>query len=287
MISSIVKCLLVLRYLIEGKVQNSALLKPLENSCVNSSLLKIGAPISFYSNDTYFTQGSNILNGWKLWAEWTNYESGGIDTVNGIYLVELLYIEDFSNTEYVKKATAYALATQHSDYIFAPYSTSLNDACLSLTEAVNVTLISAGTSVTPLYHSSEHLIGLLPAAYKYTQTAFKTFSEMGAKSIAVISDSNFPLCANETSAMYANAYNLSLYGHFNADTESENYSSTISQILSDLKDHNVDAVLGCSFESLCLQVGRFLNGFQLNAFNHAFDLFIYLNFIDIYCFMNG
>lgn len=254
----VISLVLVLLNFIQGRVQNSAILKPLENTCVNSSLLKIGAPISFYSNDTYYSQGTNILNGWKLWAEWTNYESGGINAANDNYLVELLYIEDFSNSEYVKDATAYALSSHHSDYIFAPFSTSLNDACLSLTEPANVTVFSAGTSVQLLYHTSKHLIGLLPAAYKYTETAFKTLSEMGAKSIAVITDSNFPLCANESSLHYASEYNVSLYGHFTADTASANYSVVVSQILSDLKSNKVDAVLGCSFESLCRVVSLFV-----------------------------
>lgn len=190
-----------------------------------------------------------------MWTDWINYESNGIQCGDTNYMIDLMYIEDFSEIQYTQKAAEYALNIHQSDFMFGPYSTKLTSACVAITDAANMTVISAGSTVTSIYKNSQNLIGMLPSSYKYTQVAFQTLSEFGARSVAVMVDKDLPLCANSSSILYADMYNLTLFGHFSVDPSSLTYADDVSSILSLLKDSDVEAVLGCSLDALCAEVG--------------------------------
>lgn len=215
--------------------------------------ITIGAPISYRVGDKYYSVGSFISNGWTMFAEWVNYERGGVK-LNGLtYSISIKYIEDFSDEYYVTKATNFLLAQPDTDFMFGPYSTSLTHTCVALTEAHDALLI-AQASDTSIFAASDYAYSVLPPKNTYSETAFATFSGLGASSIAVIVESNMELCSLNSSYTFADTYNMTLFGYYAIDLSNASYSSSLRDILQSLKDNNVQTILGCSYYDLCVAV---------------------------------
>ena len=235
------------------QLSNINIIKPLHNSkqCLNSSLLLIGAPISSYYKDLFYLQGLQMLNGWKIFIEYINYEKKGIVINNITYFLELIYIEDYSSSKTVKEITSYLIHDYHVNYMFGPYSSPLTIASTSITEANNMTLISSGAPIPEVFENTNYAYGLLPAASTYSEGAFRAFNILGAKNISVISDTDVSICNNISSNLYATKYNLSLFKHYDVNISDINYHQTVKNILQELKKNKVQTIFGCSFSSLC------------------------------------
>jgi hypothetical protein len=233
-------------------------------SCRNASssppaILRIGASSSAYFKDVFYSPSLQMLNGWKMFIEWVNYERHGIALNNQTYLLEFIFIEDYSSFETVIDITEYLIQTYQVNFMFAPYSTLLTAACASITENQNITLFSSGAPLPGVFENTEYVYGLLPAASTYSEGAFHTFSVLGARSIAVISDYDVTVCNENSSILFANLYNLTLYGFYSVNSSEVSYNQTIKEILVELKDNNVETVFGCSFSTLCEVVSSLIH----------------------------
>lgn len=232
---------------------NMNIIKPLNNICSNNTII-IGVPISYYYKDNYYYQSIQMLNGWKIFLEFINYEKKGILINNQTYFIEFIYIEDYSSINYVQEITDYLIHQYHVNYLFGPYSTPLTIASASISDPNNITLISSGAPLPGVFEQTNYAYGLLPAASTYSEGAFRAFHTLGAKNISVISDTDVSVCNNISSSLYASKYNLTLFKHYDVNITSSNYNQTIKSILQELKDNKVETVFGCSFSTLCEKV---------------------------------
>jgi hypothetical protein len=232
--------------------QNIQIITPAPNSCTNNTI-RIGAPISGYYEDLFYSQSYQMYNGWKMFIDWVNYERRGVLINETIYFFELISIEDHSSSPEVIDITNYLIDHYHVDFMFGPYSTPLTASSARITEAQNISLFSSGAPLPSVFQETNYVYGLLPAAVSYSEGAFRAFHTFGAKTIAVITDDDVTVCNNESSILYAELYNLTLSGFYsvNRSQEEEAYNQTIRDILLELKANNVETVFGCSFSSLC------------------------------------
>lgn len=247
------------------EVQLVSTLGPVLSSARGVSLLKVGAPASFTSQDSaYFNQSSHMYNGWSLFVQWTNVGRRTEGGVSGIQignqsslLLELAVVEDYSSSAVAGQAAALLVHNYSADFLFGPYSFPLTAATANVTDPANVLLLSASSLYNPQYGqcstttSTELLLALQPPPATFVHSLFKTLLWLGAQSVAiVVDDVNDSYCQNATEMQaLAQLYNVTLHGYYEVygGAGSEAYSASMRSILSDLQDSSspVDVVAGC------------------------------------------
>jgi hypothetical protein len=218
----------------------------------NRSTIRIGAPISYSPQDIYFSKGTLITNSWDLFVDWVNIERGGI-RLNGTNIsVSIQIVEDYSSVDDVKAVTHYLLEEEHVDFMFAPCTSSLTNASATITEADHFLLFSAVSH--PREPNVNHTVYTIPSDLSRIKSTFHSFKSFGAKNISVITENDHDNCLYENVVKAALAEGISLYSHHTLDKNSPTYLQDITDILLDLKENDVDVVIGCSLASLCTHV---------------------------------
>ena len=82
----------------------------------------IGAPISFDMHDKHFTTANQMKQSWGMYTEWVN-NRGGIMLRGRNVSLEVICVEDYSDSYYVEDAVNYLLNSDPPAHFFlAPYS---------------------------------------------------------------------------------------------------------------------------------------------------------------------
>lgn len=233
-------------------LQNINVIEPMTNVCFNKTIV-IGSPISNYEKDIFYVEGTQMVNGWKLFVDWINTEKGGLKVGNQTIMVKLIYIEDFSNTTFVTKAAKYLITELKIDFMLAPYSTKLTKASSTIAKEANILQMAPSAASTELFLDNPYMFGTLPPSAEYTHVAFKSLSELGARSIGIIVDMGHPLCNRTEAYQFSKVYNLEILS-FQEISLDASYTSSLLNILQDFKDRHVETVLGCSYTQMCLEV---------------------------------
>lgn len=224
------------------------------NSNSSNFTLFIAAPISFQSTDTYFSYGLVMSNSWNMFIEWINYNKNGININNQKYYLSLTYIEDYSNQIYVKELCQDFINNKNILYLFGPYSSSLNSACSSVTESNNMFIFSGGSSDTAIFRNSNYLFGTLPGGVRYVSAVFELLDDLGAQTVAVFRDSNYPSCDDAAISGAEIITNVTVYDIYDLDVNSPLYKEQLLAILLQLKLNGVETVYGCSYSTMCIEV---------------------------------
>jgi hypothetical protein len=86
---------------------------------------------------------------------------------------------------------------------------------------------------------------------------FGALSDFGSASVAVIRDTDYPTCSNESIFRNANTHgDLDFAGLFVVDPSSPTYAQDVEDLLSDLQATGVESIFGCSYDTLCSLVRR-------------------------------
>jgi hypothetical protein len=214
----------------------------------------LGSPISYKESDAFFIEGSQMANGWKLFVDWVNNYRGGLRIGSSKALLELVYIEDFSNTTYVKQSINYLLNDYNVDIILGPYTSKLTAASIESLSVHNMLQVAPGAAVTDIFLNQPQLFGTLPRSPLYSEIAFKTFSSLGAHSIGVISDLDHPLCNQTIAQELSLKYNITLAAYKTMVLDSTTYGSSLKDILVEFQNKGIETILGCTYTTMCLQV---------------------------------
>jgi hypothetical protein len=107
---------------------------------------------------------------------------------------------------------------------------------------------------------------LLPPNIEYLDSSFGAFASKSANRTVVIKDADYVACNEADSIATSNKYNLNLYKFILVDPRSPNYAEIIRNVVKDLKDNNVDTVLGCTYSNLCYEVSHVVFSFLLRHY---------------------
>jgi ABC-type branched-subunit amino acid transport system substrate-binding protein len=189
-----------------------------------------------------------------MFVDWVNIERGGV-RLNGTNVsMSIQIVEDYSSVDDVKAVTHYLLGKEKVDFMFAPYTSSLTNASATITEGEHFLLFSAISH--PWSPNMNYTIFTLPTDTSRMRSTFHSFVSFGAKNISVITESDHDNCLYENSVKAALAEGINLYSHHTLDKQSPTYLQDITDILLNLKENNVDVVIGCSISSLCTHVSH-------------------------------
>jgi hypothetical protein len=200
--------------------------------------------------------GNNMFNAWKLFAEWVNYDKGGLQVGNRTIMIEFIFIEDFSNTTYTTKATNY-LINKPVDYMFAPFSNTLTKTTQDIAKQYNILLMSASASITSIFQSSNNIFGTLNPAYEYIEFAFQLFDTLGGKTIGIIDDTELKMC-NISLNHFESQYGIKFVLYKDVSKRSSTYDNDLRDILNEFHNKSIETILGCTSTTMCLHVIKYL-----------------------------
>lgn len=125
----------------------------------------------------------------------------------------------------------------------------------SKTEPKQKLLMAGVATNTAVFEGKQYTFGTFPESFWYVTAAFRSLSHLEAPRVAFLRDDGDPTCkqeiVSEVSALYPEVI---LYGYYDLDPTAPEYLQNIRTILEDLKANDVEAVVGCSFLDLCIQV---------------------------------
>lgn len=256
----VISCLALLLVLADGAPGEDKLAPQMEYEAgtfasVSTSVIHLGASISFLKTDKYGYGGRMIANGWDMFVNWINIDQGGMLVGNTTYSFQLSYVEDYSDRQYVSFVYSELLKAVETDFFFGPFSSALTASALTLTEPAEQLLLSASASNSSLFVDSDLAFSLQPSNIHIDEVPFQLFSSKGAASIAVLYDVGYAACDNaSSSAQLADTYGIELNGHYFFDSTDPLYEDNIKSVMVDLKAANVEAVHACSYLQLCVEV---------------------------------
>jgi hypothetical protein len=222
----------------------------------NVNQLRFAASTSAASTDSQRTFGRMLFGAYTMFVNWVNIEKGGI-IINGTnYSVSIHFVEDYSSQAYVTEA--YETLAPDYDFFFGPYSSSLTRKAVEVTESQQKLLMAGAASEQRIFSSSKYTFGTLPYSPQFVESAFSTFSALGAKKIGIISDLDYASCRNTTlSQKFSVTYNISLFRHVLVDRSDSNYSAVVRETLREFQSNGVDVVHACTYSTLCYEVRLF------------------------------
>ncbi len=114
-------------------------------------------------------------------------------------------------------------------------------------------LISSSATDAFIFSSQRFVFGVLPTQFSFVEVAFKMFSDLGARSIAVIEEPDWSQCNYSTAKHLSIEYNFSLSRHYFLPFD-ENYTTNLKRIMTEMKALNIQTILGCSLSKMCNEV---------------------------------
>ena len=139
---------------------------------LSSKPLKIGMAVSL--SGQFRVQGRQALSGLQAWADDVNRAGGICVSSNSPTPVSLVYYDDASNRNQVRRATERLITTDRVDILLGPYSSMLAEAAADVAEPHEKLLWNQGGAADSIYQcgyrwivgiltpASEYLTGLLP-----------------------------------------------------------------------------------------------------------------------------
>lgn len=217
-------------------------------------VIRMGASASMASSDEYYYYGREMTSGWDLFTNWVNLERGGIRLWGRNYTVAFDYVEDYSNKTDVTKV--YQSMLSEYDIFHAPYSSGLTQRAVDVTDPAGKLMIAAGATNTAIFAGRDSAFTLIASNIQYLESSMGVFRANGAKTVAVMKDTDYAGCGDtyQDSVDMAAKYNLTLYGYYLLDSSSSNYSAQVLEIALDLQANQIDTVIGCTYLKLCFEV---------------------------------
>ena len=130
----------------------------------------------------------------------------------------------------------------------------LTNVTATQTEPHGKILMAGGSVNTAVYADRSYTFGTLPPGPLYVTAAFRTLTNLEVPRVAIIRDTTEPICFEDDVLHFSAQYpDVQLYGYYQVDPSSPDYSSNIRTILQDLQANNVESLVGCSYVDLCIE----------------------------------
>lgn len=191
-------------------------------------------------SSSLYQEGVLMKNGYILWAEKVNNETGII--VNGTsYKVELIGYDDYGNAATI--GNSYQTLMNETDFLLGPYGTSLTDAANDVIASANrLVVFGSGTGEELFIKGYTTIFGVSASAAHYAETALEALSAAGAKTVSIArSTRSFTVQVSDGAVGILSKYNLTLLGSVQSFVTGNNASITTA--LNNLKTSNSDVAL--------------------------------------------
>ena len=122
--------------------------------------LKVGAAISF--SGALAREGTSISQGYQLWADYVN-ANGGIEVDGKKYMIELVLLDDKSDSNTAVKLVEKLITDDKVDFVFGPYGSNMTIAASAVNEKYKTIMIAPMANSADVYSRDyKYIFGLLP-----------------------------------------------------------------------------------------------------------------------------
>lgn len=143
--------------------------------------IRIGVSLSL--SGKYSKMGVMQKNGFELWKDLTN-QAGGILNKR----IVLRIYDDQSNPRIARNIYSKMIETKTVDLVFGPYSSSISEAILPVTEKHKLPVLLSGASADDLWEQNyQYAFGVYTPASKYTVGFLEMLTRNKIRHIAILS----------------------------------------------------------------------------------------------------
>lgn len=208
----------------------------MDGECV----IQLGAAIS--ETGKYAREGKDVRQGYDLWAEWVNGEGGGISVGDKTCMAEIVYYDDESDPDTITRLTEKLITEDDVDLLLGPYSSSMTMAASAIAEKYDMIMVEGNGSSESLFERGfKNLFAVLTPAGNYGESALKSLSELGAKSVVIAyEDTAFPTSVALGAEKWAGEYGMEVLA---VETYPKDVAD-VSGIMAKFKELEPDVFLG-------------------------------------------
>ena len=203
-------------------------------------VIRFGAAIS--ESGKYAREGSDVRQGYDLWADWVNNEYGGIQVGDKTYKVEIVYYDDESDPDTGANLTERLITEDEVDFLLGPYSSSMTAAASAIAEKYGVIMVEGnGASESLFERGFQNLFAVLTPASNYTQSALESLAAKGSKTVVIAyEDTAFPTSVAEGAEYWAKEYGMEVLA---VETYPKDVAD-VSAIITKFRDLDPDVFVG-------------------------------------------
>ncbi len=203
-------------------------------------VIRIGAAVS--ETGKYAREGKDVRQGYNLWADWVNGEGGGISLGDQSCSVEIVVYDDESDPDTITRLVEKLVTEDEVDILLGPYSSSMTMAASAIAEKYDMIMVEGNGSSESLFERDfKNLFAVLTPAGNYGESALKSLSELGAKSVVIAyEDTAFPTSVAKGAIAWAEEYGLDVLA---VETYPKDVAD-VSGIMSKFKELEPDVFLG-------------------------------------------
>jgi len=162
--------------------------------CNFSGTVRLKGPYSMEPGDAYFSTAHQQRAAVELFITKLNNQHCGVSFGGHNYTVEITSVQDSSSTAIVEEIAKSIVADDTIDFVWGPYSTTLNKPYASVIAESSKLAVLAGASSTAVFQGRPNLFGTLPASPNFFRYAVPALKTMNATRFAYVSELDAPMC---------------------------------------------------------------------------------------------
>jgi len=170
--------------------------------------ITLGAAVS--ETGKYAREGKDTRQGYNTWLQWVNEEYGGIKVGDDRYEVAIVYYDDEGDPDTAANLVERLISEDEVDFLLGPYSSGLTMATSAIAEKYGMIMVEGnGSSESIFERGFQNIFAVLTPAGNYTQSALKSLSDQGAKSVVIAyEDTAFPTSVGVGAEKWAAEYGM-------------------------------------------------------------------------------
>ena len=239
----------------------------------NSNTLVFGAPVSLTGSLSH--EGTDTLNGYKLWAETVNAH-GGIKVGSTSYQVQIKSFDDASNPTTSTQLTRQLITQDKVNFLLGPYGTTATLADEAIAQQYKIPMVEGNGAAHSIFaKNNPYIFGVLSPASEYAKTMLQAALALPTppKTVAIISASDsFSVEVANAAKAYADAHNLKVtyFQQYPAN------ATDLTTVLTALKTSNSggvpDMILGSGHENEAIVPMKQAKQLGINAKLYGFTV---------------
>lgn len=205
-----------------------------------TGIITLGAAVS--ETGKYAREGKDTRQGYNTWLAWVNDEYGGIKVGDACYKVEIIYYDDEGDPDTAANLVERLITEDEVDFLLGPYASDLTMSTSAIAEKYGIIMVEGNGASEDIFNRGfKNIFAVLTPAGNYAQSALKSLSDMGAKTVVVAyEDTAFPASVGQGAVKWAEEYGMEVLA---VETYPKDVAD-VSAIMTKFRDLDPDVFVG-------------------------------------------
>lgn len=205
-----------------------------------TGIITLGAAVS--ETGKYAREGKDTRQGYNTWLAWVNDEYGGVKVGDACYKVEIIYYDDEGDPDTAANLVERLITEDEVDFLLGPYASDLTMSTSAIAEKYGIIMVEGNGASEDIFNRGfKNIFAVLTPAGNYAQSALKSLSDMGAKTVVVAyEDTAFPASVGQGAVKWAEEYGMEVLA---IETYPKDVAD-VSAIMTKFRDLDPDVFVG-------------------------------------------